>query len=109
MDAIPFDVPETEFSYEGDTCSIDTFLDRFGVEDDALRHVARIVRGADTGRLDLEPEAAGLLALSLGLSAANRDDHATLTQGMVFYDALYSWCRNAVAETRNWPAQASGQ
>ena len=109
MDAIPFDVPETEFSHEGEKCSFDIFLDRFGVEDEALRHVARIVRGADTGRPDLEPEAAGLLALSLGVSAANHDDHAALVQGMVTYDALYSWCRNAVAETHNWPAQGSDQ
>lgn len=109
MDAVPFDVPETEFSHEGEKCSFDIFLDRFGVEDKALRHVARIVRGADTGRPDLEPEAAGLLALSLGVSAANHDDHAALAQGVVIYDALYSWCRNAVAETHNWPAQRAGQ
>ncbi len=109
LEAIPFDVPETDFGHDGEKCSFDTFLDRFGVEDDALHHLARIVRGADTARLDLEPEAAGLLALSLGVSAANQDDHASLAQGMVIYDALYSWCRDAVAETHNWPTQASGQ
>ncbi len=109
LDAIPFDVPETDFSHEGEKCSFDVFLDRFDVEDSALRHLARIVRGADTARLDLEPEAAGLLAASLGVSAANHDDHAALSQGMVIYDALYSWCRNAVSETHNWPAHAYGQ
>lgn len=109
LDAIPFDVPETEFSHEGEKCSFDVFLDRFGVEDGSLRHLARIVRAADTGRPDLEPEAAGLLALSLGVSAANHDDHAALAQGMVIYDGLYSWCRNAVAETHNWPAQGTSQ
>ncbi len=109
LDAIPFDVPDTDYSHDGEKCSFDVFLDRFGVEDSALRHLARIVRGADTARLDLEPQAAGLLALSLGVSAANHDDHAALDQGMVIYDALYSWCRNAVAETHSWPAQAAGQ
>ena len=109
LEAIPFDIPDTDFSPVGEKCSFDTFLDRFEVEDEALRHVARIVRGADTGTLDLEPQAAGLLALSLGLSAANDDDLATLDQGMVLYDALYSWCRNAVAETHDWPAPAAGQ
>lgn len=109
FDAVPFDIQGTDFSHDGDKCSFDAFLDRFGVEDKALHHVARIVRGADTGQLDLEPQAAGLLALSLGLSAANDDDRATLVQGMVIYDALYSWCRNATAETHNWPAQAASQ
>ena len=109
LEAIPFDVPETDFSHDGEKCSFDTFLVRFGVEDDSLHHLARIVRGADTARLDLAPEAAGLLALSLGVSAANQDDQASLAQGMVIYDALYSWCRDAVAESHNWPAQASSQ
>jgi len=104
LDAVPFDIPETAFGHEGEKCSFDVFLDRFDVRDTALRRVAEIVRGADTDRLDLAPEAAGLLAMSLGISAANDDDHAALAQGMVLYDALYAWSRKATAETHNWPS-----
>ena len=102
---MPFDIDGVEFSHRGELCSFDTFLDRFGLEDAALRHVARIVRGADTARLDLEPEAAGLLAMALGLSAVYVDDHAALAAGMALYDGLYGWARFARGETHNWPAQ----
>ena len=105
LDAVPFDIDGVEFSHRGELCSFDTFLDRFGIEDAALRHVARIVRGADTARLDLEPEAAGLLAMALGLSAVYGDDHAALAAGMALYDGLYGWARFARGETHNWPAQ----
>lgn len=110
LDAIPFDVPEVAFTHEGERCSFDTFLSRFGLarfglEDPALRRVAEIVRGADTARPDLAPEAAGLLAMSLGLSASHADDHAMLAAGCLLYDALYAWARYASAETHNWPAR----
>ena len=82
----------------------DGWVDRFGLEDAALRHVARIVRGADTARLDLEPQAAGLLAMALGLSAVYEDDHAALAAGMALYDGLYGWARFARGDTHNWPA-----
>jgi hypothetical protein len=62
------------------------------------------VRGADTARFDLAPQAAGLLAVSLGLSRMHRDDLAQLDAGMAVYDALYRWCRDAVDEAHNWPA-----
>jgi len=107
LDAVPFDVPDVEFSHKGDQCSFDTFIHRFDIQDDALRRLARIIRGADTQRPELAPEAAGLLAMSLGISAANDDDHAALAQGMVLYDALYSWLRHASDEAHNRPAAAS--
>jgi rhodanese-related sulfurtransferase len=102
FDAIPFDVPDTAFSHDGELCSFDTFLARFGVTDPALLAVARVVRGADTGRPELAPEAAGLLALSLGLSAAIADDQRLLDLGMTLYDALYAWARRARAERHDW-------
>lgn len=107
LDAVAFDVPDVEFSHHADQCSFDAFIDRFDIQDDALRRLAEIVRSADTGRLDLAPEAAGLDAVSLGISAANEDDHAALMQGMVLYDALYSWLRHASDETHNWPPAVS--
>jgi rhodanese-related sulfurtransferase len=106
LDATPFDVDGVHFSHRGEACSFDTLLKEFAINDPALRHVARIVRGADTARLDLEPEAAGLLAISLGLSAVEADDVRQTEKAMTVYDALYGWCRDATAERHNWPATA---
>ena len=104
--AVPFDVPEVELTHIGATCSFDTLVAAYGMTDPALQRVADIVRGADTARPDLAPEAAGLLALSLGISASTDDDQEALRLGMVLYDALYAWARFAAAETHNWPAAA---
>lgn len=105
--AIAFDIPGVPFSHDGERCSFDAFLDRFGVEDPALRELAPIIRGADTGRLDLAPECAGLLAASLGISASTVDDHVALERGFVVYDALYAWRRHAAAEAHGWPPAGS--
>lgn len=103
MKAIPFDIPDVDFSHVGEACSFDAFLARFGVDDPALLRLAEIVRGADTACLDLAPQASGLLAMSLGLSAIHGDDRRMLEAGMTLYDALYGWCRHAADETHNWP------
>lgn len=106
LGAVPFDIPGVELTHVGETCSFDTLVDAYGVTDPALRRVATIVRGADTARIDLAPEAAGLLAMALGVSAATTDDQDALRLGMTLYDALYAWARFAAAETHNWPAPA---
>jgi len=108
LGAIPFDIPDVEFSHVGAACSFDAFLDSFGVTDPALRRLAEIVRGADTARLDLAPQASGLLAMSLGLSAIHASDEAMLACGMTLYDALYGWCRFAAEETHTWPMAPQG-
>ncbi|SAK75153.1 chromate resistance protein [Caballeronia temeraria] len=94
MDAVPYDVPDVELGHHGELCSFDAFLDKFQLSDPALHKLARIVRGADTGRLDLVPEAAGLYAISIGLSRTFADDHEQLRYGMLLYDALYAWCKD---------------
>ena len=99
--AIPYDVPDVQFSHRGELCSFDAFLADFALDDPALAELARIVRGADTGKLELTPQSAGLLAVSLGLSVNYPDDHAMLEHGMVVYDALYAWIRAARAEIHN--------
>jgi len=101
--AIPYDIPGVELGHDGELCSFDTFLRKYDLADPALHQLALIVRGADTARLDLAPQAAGLLAISLGLSRNFPDDHEMLKQGMVLYDALYAWCRKLREETHNWP------
>jgi rhodanese-related sulfurtransferase len=102
-DAVPYDVPDIHFSHDGEFCSFDTFLRTFRLTGDpALARLAVIVRGADTARLDLAPQSAGLLAVSLGLSRNFSDDHEMLKHGMVMYDALYAWCRDGQDETHTW-------
>ncbi len=103
---IPYDIDGVEITHEGPLCSFDTIIKRFAIRDAALDTVALIVRGADTARMDLAPEAAGLLAISLGNSAlSGGDDRAALTRGFPVYDALYAWARHAKGETHNWPAK----
>jgi len=104
LGAIAYDVEGVHYSHRGEFCSFDTILDSFCIADPALLHLARIVRGADTARRDLEPEASGLLAMSLGLSATEPDDLKQLEKGMILYDALFGWCRFAMSERHNWPA-----
>jgi rhodanese-related sulfurtransferase len=91
------------WSHHGEACTFDVMLQAFGLAGHApLARLAPIVRAADTGRLDLAPEAAGLLAASLGLSRLYADDNAQLDAGMLLYDAFYRWCRDASDETHNW-------
>ena len=94
-DAIPYDIPDVHFSHSGELCSFDAFLKHYRLGDPALAQLATIVRGADTARLDLAPQSAGLAAISLGLSLTFADDHEMLRHGMVIYDALYAWCRQS--------------
>lgn len=92
--ATPYDIPGVELGHVGDNCSFDAFLAKYGLTDPALQRLALIVRGADTSRLDLTPESAGLYAISAGLSRNFADDHEMLKHGMVVYDALYAWCES---------------
>lgn len=105
LGAIPYDIPNVEFSHVGELCSFDAFLKKYKLTDPALQQLAVIVRGADTSRLDLTPQSAGLYAISLGLSRTFKDDREMLAYGMVIYDALYAWCKDCQDETHNWPPQ----
>jgi hypothetical protein len=107
--AIAYDIPGAEpFAHDGELCSFDALIKHYDLKEPALHRLALIVRGADTARHDLAPEASGLHAISMGLSANIPDDHAMLEQGMVIYDALYTWCRGAAGEIHNWtPATAT--
>ena len=102
FDAVAFDIEGVRWSHRGELCTFDVMIEEFGLEIDALRRLATIVRAADTDRLDLSPEAPGLLAASLGLSRMYADDHEQLDAGMLLYDAFYRWCRDATGETHNW-------
>lgn len=101
--ATPYDIPGVEMSHVGERCSFDAFLAKYHLDEPALQQLAEIVRGADTDRLDLTPQSAGLYAVSLGLSRLYADDHEMLAHGLVVYDALYAWCREAQGEAHRWP------
>src|SRR5450631_4200259 len=101
--AIPYDIPGVELTHVGELCSFDAFLKKYQLDQPALLRLAVIVRGADTSRLDLAPQCAGLYAISLGLSATISDDHEMLRHGLVMYDALYAWCEKLQNESHAWP------
>lgn len=105
--AIPFDVEGVELSHVGPLCSFDAILEKYNLSDPALAELATIVRGADTDRLDLAPQCPGLLAISLGLSRIFADDYDQLAHGLVMYDALYAWLRDARDERHDWNPQRS--
>jgi hypothetical protein len=101
---IAYDIERVDLTHRGEGCTFDTLLDELCLDDGALRALALIIRGADTGRPDLAPEAAGLLAVSLGISAlSGGNDAGALERGFPIYDALYAWLRHARGETHGWP------
>ncbi len=107
--ATPFDIEGVFWSHRGTDCTFDTMLAEFGLVAPALTRLAAVIRAADTATLDAVPEAAGLLAVSLGLSRMYREDLAQLDAAMGVYDGLYRWARDATRETHNWPAAAPGR
>ena len=100
--ATPFDIPDVEYSHDGERCSFDAFVERHVPGDPALDALADIVRAADTDTLDRAAPAAGLLAVSLGLGRGIADDQALLRHGLLVYDALYAWCREGRGERHGW-------
>ena len=103
--ATPFDVEGVFWSHRGLACTFDARVEEFGLGSAAIERLAAIVRAADTARLDLAPQAAGLLAASLGLLRMYRDDLAQLDASMGLFDAFYRWARDAVGETHDWPGR----
>jgi rhodanese-related sulfurtransferase len=103
FNATPFDIENVFWSHRGELCTFDVMIEEFGLSTPPLLRLATMVRAADTGRLDLSPEAPGLLAASLGLSRMYDDDLEQLSAGITLYDAFYRWCRDATGETHNWP------
>lgn len=104
--AVAFDVSGVHFTHDGELCSFDAFIKHYRLNDPALLRLAQIVRAADTGKLDLAPQAPGLAAISLGLSRIFSDDHAMLKHGMVMYDAFYAWCKDGQEEVHTWNPEA---
>jgi len=102
LNAIPYDIPGAEYTHEGDRCTFDYIVKKHNITDEAVHRIAIIVRGADTDSFELAPEAAGLWAISAGLSFNTKDDYEQLALGMKMYDALYSWAKYVSDEKHNW-------
>jgi len=102
LNAIPYDIPGAEYSHYGDECTFDFILKKHQLNDSALYLLAKIVRGADTDQFDLAPQAAGLWAISAGLSYNYNDDQEMLAIGLKIYDALYSWAKYVQDEKHIW-------
>jgi len=107
--ATPFDMEGVFWSHRGENCTFDLMIEGFGLTTEPLLRLAAIVRGADTGRMDIAPQAAGLLAASLGLSRMYADDLAQLEAGLALYDAFYRWCRDAIEETHTAHSRKPGR
>ena len=102
LEAIPYDIPGAAYTHEGEYCTFDYIVKKHNITDPAVKQIATIVRGADTDRFDLAPQAAGLWAISAGLSYNYTNDHEMLHIGMKLYDALYSWAKFVQDEKHNW-------
>jgi hypothetical protein len=102
LNAIPYDIPGAEYSHEGGFCTFDYIVRKHNIADPAIEQLAVIVRGADTDSFDLAPQAAGLWAISAGLSYNIKDDYEQLALGMKMYDALYSWAKHVRSEKHSW-------
>jgi hypothetical protein len=94
LGAIPFDIPDVEFTHYDDECTFDYIVKKYRISDPAIDIIASIVRGADTDRYDIAAESAGLGAISAGLAHNITDDYQLLAQGYIIYDALYSWAKH---------------
>ena len=103
LNAIPFDIPDVEYTHYGDECTFDYFVKKHKVGDPAIKTISAIVRGADTDRHDIAPQASGLWAISSGLSENIKNDQELLEKGMIIYDALYTWAKDLqkVKHTQN--------
>jgi hypothetical protein len=102
LDAIPYDLPGAEYTHEGEFCTFDYIVKKHQIVDPAVRQIAKIVRASDTARFELAPQAAGLWAISAGLSHNFTNDDEMLSIGMKIYDALYSWAKYVQDEKHMW-------
>ena len=102
LNAIPYDIPGAEYSHYDEECTFDYIVRKHKLNDPVLVQLSVIIRGADTHRFDLAPQAAGLWAISAGLSYNYKNDDELLEAGMQMYDALYSWANYVQEEKHTW-------
>jgi len=91
--AIPYDALGVELGHHGDKCSFDAIVEKYKIKDPAVLELAKIVRAADTDKMEMAPEAAGLEAVMTGLGIASKDDHEIIAKASPVYDAFYTNCK----------------
>ena len=97
-DAIPYDAQGVELGHHGNKCSFDAIIEKYNIKDPAVLEVAKIVRAADTGKMETIPEAAGLEAAMSGISITAKDDHEAIAKASIVYDALYTQSKMKLIE-----------
>lgn len=102
LNAVPYDIPGAEYTHEGENCTFDYIVKKHHLTDPAIQQIATIVRGADRDSFQPAPQAAGLWAISEGLSYNYEDDYEMLAIGMKVNDALYSWSKYIQDEKHTW-------
>jgi len=91
--AIPYDAPGVELGHHGDKCSFDAIVEKYKIKDLAVLELAKIVRAADTDKMEMAPEAAGLEAIMTGFGVVSKDDYETIAKASPVYDAFYTNCK----------------
>jgi hypothetical protein len=99
--AIPYDAPNVELGHHGEKCSFDSIIEKYKISDPAVLELARIVRAADTDKMEMAPEAAGLEAIMTGIGIAAKDDHEAIEKARPVYDALYNNCKLKLIREKN--------
>lgn len=97
-DGIPFDFKGVELGHHGDKCSFDAFMEKYKLDDPALKKIQQIVREADTHVENPSPLALALKILARGYRMISRDDYETLEKEFPLYDALYTYFKNELEE-----------
>jgi hypothetical protein len=87
---VPFDMYTGEFGHDGGRCTFEVLIDRFKLNQPALRRIAEIVHDIDLKdrRYD-SPETPTIAALVDGVRQAHGDDGEALERGMQIFDALF--------------------
>jgi len=93
-----YDAPDAEYTHRNGLCSFEVLVEDYGLDDPALKHLARIVHGADVSDdRDATPQSRGLLAVAEGFHLLDLGDHRQLELSLPVYDALYAWCKAEAA------------
>ncbi len=97
--AIPFDYPGVEHGHHDGKCTFETLVEKYNIDDPAIKCMAKIVHGADI-KEDLYkiPESAGLRAIAHGFNILIDDDYKKMELEFPVYDALYEYCKAKIAQ-----------
>jgi hypothetical protein len=88
---VRFDMFEAEFTHDGDLCTFEVLVERFGLADPALRPIAEIVHDVDVKDAKYgREEAPGVGQVVAGIAAAHAEDEARLERGTALFEDMYA-------------------